>query len=367
VVTLEENRLFSILDEPERDMVSRLARERELSPGEEIFRQGDAGDGLYVVKQGLVEISGVGDQNARHAFSQVGPGEMFGEMAVLEDKPRSASARALKPTVVYFLERHDMLALVQKSPALALGLLKQISNRLREFDRQYLEEILQTERLAVIGRFARSIVHDLKNPLNIIGITAEMAALENATLAMRKNAQTQIRKQVDRISEMISEILEFTQGGKSTTILTGADYGEFVGTLMEEIRPEAGLRATQVEFVPAPSAGLKVLLDPRRLRRVFFNLVHNSTDAMPRGGHITVRLVPKGNEIVTEIEDNGPGIPNEVLSHLFQAFVTYGKAHGTGLGLSICKRIVEDHKGWIDARNSATGGAVFSFGLPVVK
>jgi signal transduction histidine kinase len=67
---------------------------------------------------------------------------------------------------------------------------------------------------------------------------------------------------------------------------------------------------------------------------------------------------------VTEIEDSGPGIPPEMMSQLFEPFVTHGKSHGTGLGLSICKRIVEDHHGWINGRNEPGSGARFSFGIP---
>ena len=79
-----------------------------------------------------------------------------------------------------------MLKLVEKSPTLSLMLLREISHRLREFNQQYLREVLQTERLAIVGRFARSIVHDLKNPLNIIGLTAEMAGSAQAPIEMRQ-------------------------------------------------------------------------------------------------------------------------------------------------------------------------------------
>ena len=159
-----------------------------MPPGQEIFKEGDNGDGVYVVRDGLVEISGLVDQKVRLVFSQVGPGDIFGEMAVIEDKPRSACAVAKADTTVYFIPRAEMLALVERSPALALALLREISHRLREFNRQYLREVLQAERLAIVGRFARSIVHDLKNPLNIIGLTAEMAGMDRATPEMRQQA-----------------------------------------------------------------------------------------------------------------------------------------------------------------------------------
>ena len=90
-------------------------------------------------------------------------------------------------------------------------------------------------------------------------------------------------------------------------------------------------------------------------------------DALPEGGKIVMRVLPESAEVVTEIEDTGTGIAPEIADQLFEAFTTHGKAHGTGLGLSICKRIIEDHHGWIAARNGSRRGAVFSFGLPLPK
>ena len=83
--------------------------------------------------------------------------------------------------------------------------------------------------------------------------------------------------------------------------------------------------------------------------------------------NILLRIVQQDNEVVTEIEDTGTGIAPEIADQLFEAFATHGKAHGTGLGLSICKRIIEDHRGWISARNEQGRGAIFSFGLPLAK
>jgi signal transduction histidine kinase len=344
-------------------LLQSLAREQQFAAGQEIFKEGDPGDGVYVVNTGLVEISGFIGPKVRHIFSQAGPGDIFGEMAVLDNKPRSACAVARQDTNVSFIPRDEMLGLVGQSPALALGLLQEISQRLREFNRQYINEVLQTERLAVIGRFARSIVHDLKNPLNIISITAEMAGSERATPDYRNEAKLRIRKQVERISDLISEILDFTQGTPSGVVLAPVNYGEFVSQLVEEMRPEAALKSATLE-VDGGFPEVKLLVNPKRLRRVFYNLIHNATDAMVEGGKITLRVLVHEREVVTRIEDSGPGIAPEIAGQLFQAFATHGKAHGTGLGLSICKRIVEDHQGWIAARTEPGRGAIFEFGLP---
>src|SRR5262249_49196222 len=134
--------------------------------------------------------------------------------------------------------------------------------------------------------------------------------------------------------------------------------------ILEEIRPEAALRGTSIQLENQPPS-LSLPIHPKRLRRLFFNLVHNATDAMPGGGKITLRFHSTPGAIITELEDTGPGIPEEIAGQLFEAFVTYGKSHGTGLGLSICKKIMEDHRGWITTRNEPGHGAIFEFGLPL--
>lgn len=362
VVTLEQSRLFTKLPPEHLRELSKVSREHTFSAGQEIFGEGAAGDGLYVVKDGLVEIS-VQVGTGRHVFSEIQAGDFFGEMAVLEDKERSASAVARQASIVYFIPNSAILKLVESSPELALRLLREISHRLREFNRHYLREVLQAERLTVVGRFARSIVHDLKNPLNVIGLTAEMAGMPNLTSELRQNAVNTIRLQVDRITEMVNEILEFTQGRQAELLLPPMDYGDFVAKVVEEIRRESAVRNVTVELSNTPPS-VPVILNAKRLRRVFYNLAQNATEAMTDGGQILMRFQTTPTEVITEFEDTGPGVANEVAGQLFQAFATYGKMHGTGLGLSICKRIVEDHRGWIRARHEPGRGALFAFGLP---
>jgi signal transduction histidine kinase len=366
MVPLESSKPFRNLSPDEIQALRQIARERSFSSGQEIFREGDPGDGVYLVKDGLVEISTDVAQNSERVFARIVPGELFGEMAVLEFKPRSARARAAQDSVVYFIPRDELMAMVHRCPLLAMELLREISRRLREFNQRHIQEILQAERLGIIGRFARSIVHDLKNPLNIIGLSAEMSALEKATPEMRRNASATIRQQVERISDLIGEILEFTQGSRAEYVLGISDYAAFVRRVLEELRPEVELRGFRLEAA-APPAPLHLAFDAKRLRRVFENLIHNAADAMPEGGIIRVRVGIQGNEAVTEVEDSGAGIAPEIADQLFQAFATYGKAHGTGLGLSISQRILEDHRGWITARNKPDRGAIFSFALPLPK
>jgi signal transduction histidine kinase len=364
VVLLEKNPLFSRLSPQDLARVRGIARELTFAASQNIFNEGDPGDGVYLVRDGLVEISVQGGPAGRFILKEAGPGDLIGEMAVLEDQPRSATAVALKETVLYFLPRADVLNLVEAVPSVALALLKEISHRLRGFNRQYLREVLQAERLAIVGRFARSIVHDLKNPLNIIGLTAEMAAGGATPPEARDKALKTIRLQVDRINDLVGEILDFTLGSPPDLILPPVDFPRFIQGVLEEVRGEASLRSSILVLENAPPQ-VAVPLNPKRIRRLFLNLIHNATDAMPRGGKIFLRFRATPSVVITEVEDTGPGIPPEILGQLFEAFVTFGKMHGTGLGLSICKKILEDHRGYITTRSEPGRGAIFEFGLPL--
>jgi signal transduction histidine kinase len=363
MMTLESTKLFCNLTPDELKTLRQVAKEQSFSAGQDIFKEGEIGEGVYAVKEGLVQITALVGSGKRRGFSQVGPGDIFGEMAVLENKPRSATVTAVKNTIVYFIPSDEMLSMLERSPALSLSLVREISNRLREFNGQYIREVLQSERLALVGRFARSIVHDVKNPLNVIGLAAELAGRESASVEARQQARTCIIKQVDRISNMINEILEFTQGSHGAFVLGTIDYSVFVQQLVEDISAEVDLKSVTLELENPPPP-VKLLLNPERLARVFYNLIGNATDAMPDGGKVVLRFRENEKNVVTEIEDTGPGIAPEIADNLFEAFATFGKAHGTGLGLSISKKIVEDHHGRISVRNQPGRGAVFSFTLP---
>ena len=364
MIALEESSLVRCLPETAAEALRKLASERMYEAGAEIFKEGDSGDGLYIIKDGTVRISALLSSGERKNLSVLGPGEVFGEMAVLDDAPRSATATAEKTTIVYFISRAELMELLREIPQLSASLIREISRRLREFNKHYIEEVLQAERLALVGKFARSIVHDLKNPLNIIGMAAEMAGLESATPQSRASSRERIRKQVDRINNMVTELLEFTRGTNNSTVLVPMDFQSFIHHVIEEIRPEIQLKNSIIEYKNQPPT-VNVPLNPERLSRVFHNLLHNATDAMGDGGKIYLSFDTADGAVTTNIEDTGPGIAPEIADQLFQPFASYGKTNGTGLGLSISKKIVEDHGGTIAVRSEPGRGAIFSFTLPM--
>jgi signal transduction histidine kinase len=362
MVELDAAEIFRQLPPAERAFAEASAQPRTYPAGQEIFREGDPGDGLYVVLAGCVEISGQLTPERRQVFSTLHPGQIFGEMAIIEALPRSACATAKETTTVAFLDRATMQTMIERSPTVAGALLQLVSHRLREFNQHYLQEVVQTERLAAVGRFARSIIHDLKNPLSIIGLTAEMMR-PGVTPAQHAGAIARITKQLDRIQDLVADMLHFTQCGRATA-LQAVNFADYIESLVAELRPDLELQSANLILANAPPA-VSVNLDPKSVRRVFHNLTHNAAEALTGAGTITVRFTQTQRELITEIADTGPGLPPEIMARLFEPFATHGKNHGTGLGLSICKKIITDHGGRISARNQPNGGALFSFTLPL--
>src|SRR3954451_5390906 len=112
MVSLESCKLFQGLPVAELESLRQVTRERTYGMGETIFKQGDAGDGIYVVKGGEIHIAVVASSGELRVVSKLGPGELFGEMAVLDSDPRSATALAGDTTTVYFISRGDLLEML---------------------------------------------------------------------------------------------------------------------------------------------------------------------------------------------------------------------------------------------------------------
>ncbi|MEO6742439.1 MAG: ATP-binding protein [Chthoniobacteraceae bacterium] len=357
---------FSELLNAELPKFAGAVRMLRVAAGEVIFKEGAPGDGMYLMDEGRVEIVLGADDPEPRVLSNVGPGGVFGEMAIIDDKPRSATARAAVDSVLRFIPHGDVLRLFSQSPHLLLALMRDFTIRMRDSNTRHVEELLETGRLSLIGRFAQSVVHDLKNPLNIIGIAADLAGSEQTSAENRTMATDMIRREVSRLSTMINEVLDYTRQTPGSTALSPAGFHDFVRALLDELRPSAADRRVQIVCEnPPPEA--RVILDHRRLVQAFYNLVNNAADFMPEGGTVTLRFALVESGLQIEVEDSGPGIAPEMAERLFQPFATFGKKTGTGLGLSICKRIIEAHKGRIFARSVPGRGAIFAIALPLAE
>ena len=355
---------MSGLNDEDLAAMRKAAKPCSYQAGSAICRQGMPGDGVFLIEQGTVRICFEPVAEDLHELYHLGPGELFGEMAVLDNLPRSATVLAESDVSAMFIPREGLMRLFEEHPRVAVGVLRQIAHRFRDFSRQHIEQILRAERLALVGRFTGSIVHDIRAPLQTIELAAELSTDPEAGPEMRATWRDRIVRQAHRVDGLITELLEFSRGEDARVDLKPLQYADFILRLVDEAK--AALAERKVEIVMENRPPQTFLAgDASRLERVFQNLFTNSRDAMPDGGSIRLRFRLTATELVTEVEDTGPGIPEDVASSIFQPFVTHGKIAGTGLGLSICRRIVEAHGGRIATRREEGHGAIFVVSLPV--
>ena len=368
MIRLEDSRFCRHLPQENIQVVIDHSQPKHFPAGSGIFREGDEGDGLYIVLSGGVDITARSGPDREHVLSRMDPGDYFGEMAIFDGGTRSASAFARTATEAVFVPAETVLELLRRTPMLATSLVRDASLRMRDFNRRFLRESLKAERLAMVERLARTIVHDFRNPLNVIGIAADMAAADTAGPENRRASRDRIRTQVEVLNRMMEELIDFTRGVSSDVVLPRSQYAEFLHGVFMELSQEGERRGVAVDM-PSELPEVEVRIDPPRMSRVFTNLTQNAFDALSGNGkgRIRFRFQILEDRVVTEISDNGPGIPPEHLPLIFEPFFTAGKAHGTGLGLAICDRITTEHGGRISAESTLGLGATIRFELPLAE
>lgn len=260
----------------------------------------------------------------------------------------------------------DLTRAVEARGTDELGVLAREFNAMAaSLDRQQ-RELRSAERLAAVGRISAQITHEIRNPLNAIGLNAELLAEELARLSPAPREAVQlvaaISRETDRLEGVAEEYLKFARLPRATP--APLDLDELVESLLDFVGPE--LTAARVTLVRELAPGLPLLEgDEAQLRAVVHNLVRNSREAMPAGGTLTVRTRQADGGIELEVADTGGGMPPEVLARIFEPLYTT-KERGTGLGLAYARRVVAEHGGTIRCESQPGSGTVFTLRFPAV-
>jgi signal transduction histidine kinase len=249
--------------------------------------------------------------------------------------------------------------------------------KVRELERR----LLETERVYSLGVVAASVAHELRNPLTALLTTLDLADMRLKSMidglssgrSIAPDEAESVKKVVEQISrarQAVDQITEITSGielsHRRRDEERTADMKEVANLTLRCVRAELLKRAQiQVEIEPGPP----VLGSPNKLGQVVMNLLINALQALPdrpRGQNVvSLRLRPAGDFVRLEVEDNGSGIPQDVLGKIFDPFFTT-KAHGgTGLGLAISKQIIEEVGGRISVESEVGRGTRFCVELPV--
>lgn len=206
------------------------------------------------------------------------------------------------------------------------------------------EKVLQNERLAVLGRMAAHISHEIKNPLMVIGGFARQVR-DNLDGPAEKNREklTIIIDEIKRLEGFLMEVGRFAKF--SNPQLKNGDLNALVQETCALLEPVLTERHLQLSLSLTPDLP-EVAFDPEHIRQVLLNLLKNGMEAMADGGRLEVSSEVEGEMVKITITDTGPGIPPEIMAKIFQPFFST-KPQGSGLGLAICQQIMVAHGGEI--------------------
>jgi len=225
-------------------------------------------------------------------------------------------------------------------------------------------KLAQAEKLAALGRLTADIAHEIRNPLTALGGFGRRL-LKMAENEREKEYADIVVSEVDRLEHILRDVLTFSREARVHFVREPVTES-IRGTLASF----AGLCEEQsIRVVTSFKTDLPVLIDRDQIRQAVTNLVSNAIDAMPGGGTLSVETAKEELNGITyvavRVSDTGPGIPEDKLPLIFEPFYTTKKiGHGTGLGLSISRKIMEEHGGFISAKNGPEGGLTMSLYLP---
>jgi PAS domain S-box-containing protein len=225
------------------------------------------------------------------------------------------------------------------------------------------EQLLQSEKLAAMGRLTSQIAHELNNPLYGIMNTLELLKTEIPADNKRRKILEMALSETIRLSDLLRKMLSFSKPDQEER------HPVDINPVIDEILllHEKQLKENDINIAATYAKELGLIkASKNQLRQVFLNMVANARDAMPNGGTLSVTTSGDNDNVLVEIADSGTGIKKEHLDKIFDSFfTTKGEVKGVGLGLSVCYGFIEDHGGNIEVKSQVGEGTTFTISLPV--
>jgi signal transduction histidine kinase len=368
--------LFHNLSIKERELLFARVRIRNFASGDTIFRIGSVGNSMMILLHGRIQISADLPGGRSLLIAVVSPGEMFGEIAVLDGGRRSANATAETACSVAILDRDDILEFLEKIPGLCRNIVSLLCSHLRSADHRLVEitllhdEIREKNRLLVEAsedksRFLAAASHDLRQPLYALGLfTAQlhdrMKSPEDALLTSRINTA------VATMNDLFDALLDISKLDAGALTPAIADFP--IVALLTRIDSTFATLADQkgLSFRLHTGSDIWVRSDPILLERIVLNLVSNAVRYTTTGG-IVVGYRRRDHSLRIEVWDTGPGIPEEQRRKIFSEFYRIGgnDEAGLGLGLAIVERLSRLLEHPLDLSSTPGKGSRFSVTVPI--
>lgn len=360
-----------------------LCTEKHFKAGSILFFEDMPGDFFFIVLDGEVEIWKRYGQPDSVLLGTSGIGQPVGEMALIDNRPRSATVKAKTDLVTLVVHASDFEGLLSSDNSICLILLKAVTMMVRksneahvsDLDRQNRElaranmelreaqeELLSRERLSVLGKFSSLILHDIRNPLSALKSRVEMLKMNRDDPLYFNEAIGKIEGDITRMETLAAEFLDYARGDIRLHMTISS-----VERLFERFMDLMALKncPNLPNLEVRNNVTRPIIIDEERILRVLINAGDNACKALKDNGTIILSADSEGDNVILGVTDNGAGMPPEVLSHIFEPFYSSSSAGGTGLGMIIIKNIVEAHRGTVSVSSEVGKGTVLKIRLPV--
>ncbi|OGB98662.1 hypothetical protein A2V82_07560 [candidate division KSB1 bacterium RBG_16_48_16] len=233
---------------------------------------------------------------------------------------------------------------------------------------KFSSQIQTIDKLTAISRLTSAMMHDIRNPLNTIGLSADILKdlLEKEIGAVPPSIEAladKIQGQIHQLTQNLNHYLMYTH--LTELSMEAVNLSQNLDTFIQDVRYEAAIKKISIEYQRS-RRDYRILADWLQLKRVFMNLVRNGMDVLPEGGKMKVRIFRRRNRVLVAFTDYGPGIDASRLQKIFDPFFTT-KESGEGLGLFIAREIIKAHRGRITCTSKLGLGTTFSTSFPVYE
>ena len=334
---------------------------------------------FYMILEGDFEVTKVINNSETRLLKLLTAGDFFGEMALIHNAPRAATVQSKTNAIVLELDKDGFNRVLKHSPSIAMAMVREISNRLRQNDQMAIEDLrMRASELAdayqklaeqdlARREFLTNVAHELRTPLMVAGgylQALQKGMVPGEELDSKINA---IARNIDRITTLVNDIL-FLQ--EIELVLPDFETVNMVEIAIDVMKKYEGrAEARQVTINLKGIHGIpEVKGDARSLERALTALVDNAIKYSPPNGIVDIRLMTQDDRVLISVEDHGIGITPEIRPHIFDRFFHVDKNGdelygGLGIGLSITRQVIQQHKGSLEVESEPGKGSIFTMSL----
>jgi signal transduction histidine kinase len=334
---------------------------------------------FYMILEGNFEVTKTINNSDKRYLKTLSAGDFFGEMALIHNAPRAATVTALTDAILLELDDEGFNRVLKHSSSVAMAMVGEISNRLRQNDEMAIEDLrLRASELAdayqklaeqelARREFLSNIAHELRTPLMIA--SGYLHALNKGVLTKEQLATSMetITRNVDQIVTLTNDILFLQEMDLVLPEFQSVNMVEVVDRVIDKYKEKA-----QARHITLTTKGgnhiSNIQGDVKSLERAVTALVDNAIKFSAPGGEVEVSFAEQGNQVSISVRDHGIGIDPEIRSRIFDRFFHLEKNgdelySGVGIGLSITRQVIHQHKGSLDVQSVFGEGSKFTMTL----